>query len=125
MNWTMQSLQRMMCGLRGHDAVLLFDCRSAASAADTRQRAGSSSRKPVMQNHWLPMSRTRTQLGSDDGTRFLRHTCEPSESLTSRDDAWTECERTPHACFARGLWLAPTGLHHDTAIDDACVQARG
>jgi hypothetical protein len=25
MNRTMQSLQRMMCGLRGHDAVLLFE----------------------------------------------------------------------------------------------------
>lgn len=25
MNWTMQSLRRMMCGLHGHDAVLLFE----------------------------------------------------------------------------------------------------
>jgi hypothetical protein len=25
MNWTMQSLRRMMCGLRGHDAVLHFE----------------------------------------------------------------------------------------------------
>jgi hypothetical protein len=25
MTWTMQSLQRMMCGLRGHDAVLHFE----------------------------------------------------------------------------------------------------
>ena len=55
-----------------------------------------------MQNHWLPMSRTRTQVGSDDCTELLRHTCEPSESLTSRDDAWTECEprtrASPGAC---------------------------
>ena len=33
-----------------------------------------------MQNRWLPMSRTRTQVGSDDCTGFLRLTCEPSES---------------------------------------------
>ena len=25
MNWTIESLQRMMCGLRGHDAVLHFE----------------------------------------------------------------------------------------------------